>query len=36
MAALSLFLALLLGTSALHKALDRQRLGSAADRKSVV
>lgn len=32
MAALPLFLALLLGTSALHKALDRQRLGSAAAR----
>lgn len=32
MAALPLFLALLLGTSALHKALDRQRLSGAATR----
>lgn len=32
MAALSLFLAMLLGVSALHKAIDRQRLGMAAAR----
>ena len=32
MAGLPLFLALLLGTSTLHKTLDRQRLGSAAAR----
>ncbi|KQN04682.1 hypothetical protein ASE85_06675 [Sphingobium sp. Leaf26] len=32
MAALPLFLALLLGGSALHKALDRRRLGGAAER----
>jgi uncharacterized membrane protein YphA (DoxX/SURF4 family) len=32
MAALSLFLAMLLGVSALHKAIDRKRLGTAAAR----